>query len=197
VGDTILLGIGDVTGHGLSSGVVMLMAQTALLTLAHNGAEDTEHMLAHLNRVLYQNIMRINANKNMTLAIVQYRNREFKIVGQHESVLVCRTDGQVEIIDTLNLGLPLGLEDEIGEFIAAESVQLAPGELLVLYTDGITEAENVEHQQFELPLLAQALTRYRHLDAKEILQHTLDDVYAFIGTARIYDDISLVVVKQK
>ena len=159
--------------------------------------EDTEQILARLNRVLFQNIMRINANKNMTLAIIQYRDRQFKIVGQHESVLVCRTDGQVEIIDTLNLGLPLGLEDEIDEFIAAECVQLAPGDLLVLYTDGVTEAENAQSQQFDLPMLAEVITRFRHLDAKGILQCTMDEVYAFIGTARIYDDISLVVVKQK
>jgi sigma-B regulation protein RsbU (phosphoserine phosphatase) len=197
VGDTVLLGIGDVTGHGLPAGVVMLMAQTALLTLAEDGEEDTERILARLNRVLYQNIMRIRENKNMTLAILQYRNRQFKIVGQHESILVCRTDGQVEVIDTLNLGLPLGLEDEIDEFIAAERVQLAPGELLVLYTDGVTEAENPQRQQYDIPMLADAISRYRHLEAKEVLQRTLDDVYAFIDTAHIYDDISLVVVKQK
>ncbi|MEM7336592.1 MAG: HAMP domain-containing protein, partial [Chloroflexota bacterium] len=76
VGDSIYLGIGDVTGHGLSSGVVMLMAQTAYLTLSQTGETDLKKILAIMNQVLYQNIIRIQENKNLTLSLIQYKDQK-------------------------------------------------------------------------------------------------------------------------
>jgi len=61
----------------------------------------------------------------------------------------------------------------------------------------VTEAENGQRQQYGLPSLASSLATHHQLCASEILSRVMDDVYAFIGETRIYDDISLVVVKQK
>jgi sigma-B regulation protein RsbU (phosphoserine phosphatase) len=197
VGDSIYLGIGDVTGHGLPAGVIMLMAQTALLTLSQSGEQDMSRILALLNRVIYKNILRIRENKNMTLAVLRYSDREFDLVGQHESVIICRKDGQTEVIDTLDLGFPIGLEDDIADFILAEKVKLTPGDVMLLYTDGVTEAENSQNEMFGLPNLTEALAKYHQKDAKEILNHLTEDLYTFINGAQVYDDISMLVVKQK
>jgi sigma-B regulation protein RsbU (phosphoserine phosphatase) len=197
VGDTVYLGIGDVTGHGLQSGVIMLMAQTALLTLSKSGEDDMEHMLGILNQVLYKNIMRIQENKNMTLAILQYAHREFAMVGQHESVLICRTDGKIEVVDTLNLGLPVGLEEHIEGFIMTSHIRLNRGDIMMLYTDGATEAMNEQKQQFGIPGLKSSLSRHYKLPVQEIIDHILTDIFAHIGDARIYDDIALMVIRQK
>jgi phosphoserine phosphatase RsbU/P len=197
MGDTVYLGIGDVTGHGLPSGVIMLMAQTALLTLSRTGEQDMERILGVLNQVLYKNILRIEANKNMTLAILQYQNREFTMVGQHESVLICRTNGEVEVVDTLNLGLPVGLEEHIEGFIMTSHIRLNRGDLMLLYTDGATEAMNMQKQQFGIPGLKASLARHHKLPVHEIVDHILTDVFAHIGDARIYDDIALMVIRQK
>ncbi len=197
IGDSVFLGIGDVTGHGLPAGVIMLMAQTSLLTLSQSGEQDMERILSILNRVLYQNIARIRENKSMTLAVIRYSDREFSLVGQHESVLICRTDGQVEEIDTMDLGFPVGLEDDIDDLILTARFQLKPGDVMLLYTDGITEAENWERQQFGQSRLTSLLSRYHQMDAREIKSRIISDVHAYIGKARIYDDISMLVVKQK
>lgn len=197
VGDSIYLGIGDVTGHGLPAGVIMLMAQTALLTLSQSGEQDMSRILALLNRVIYKNILRIRENKNMTLAVLRYSDREFDLVGQHESVIICRKDGQTEVIDTLDLGFPIGLEDDIEDFILAEKFKLTPGDVMLLYTDGVTEAENSQNEMFGLPSLTKALAKYHQKDAKEILNHLTEDLYTFIDGAQVYDDISMLVVKQK
>ena len=197
VGDAVYLGIGDVTGHGLPAGIIMLMAQTAFLTLSQSGEQDMRRIMLVLNSVLYRNIVRIQEDKNMTLAVLQYRAREFTIVGQHESVLICRTDGAVEVIDTMDLGLPLGLEEDITSFVAGKQFQLAPDDVMVLYTDGVTEAENSAQQQFGIHRLAASLSSHRELYAQEILNRIMADLYAFIGETRIYDDISLLVIKQK
>jgi sigma-B regulation protein RsbU (phosphoserine phosphatase) len=197
VGDAVFLGIGDVTGHGLPAGIIMLMAQTAFLTLSQSGEQDMRRIMLVLNSVLYRNIVRIQEDKNMTLAVLQYRAREFTIVGQHESVLICRTEGALEVIDTMDLGLPLGLEEDIESFVAGKQFQLAPNDVMVLYTDGVTEAENSARQQFGIHNLMTSLSSHRELCAQEILNRIMADLYAFIGETRIYDDISLLVIKQK
>ncbi|MBN1875086.1 MAG: SpoIIE family protein phosphatase [Anaerolineae bacterium] len=197
VGDSVYLGIGDVTGHGLPAGVIMLMAQTSFLTLSQSGEQDMQRILSVLNQVLYKNIVRIREDKNMTLAVLQYHNHGFNIVGQHESVLICRRDGRIELIDTLDLGFPVGLEEDIESFIAARHIHLESDDVMVLYTDGVTEAENERHIMFGMEGLIACLRRYYQMDAQEIVSHIVTDVYAFIGESRIYDDISLLVIKQK
>jgi sigma-B regulation protein RsbU (phosphoserine phosphatase) len=197
VGDTVYMGIGDVTGHGLPAGVIMLMAQTALLTLSKSGENNMEHMLSVLNQVLYKNILRIQEDKNMTLAILQYTDHEFSMVGQHEAALICRTNGEVEVVDTMDLGLPVGLEEDIEGFIMTSRFHLDRGDVLLLYTDGATEAVNAKNKQLGLSGLSASLARHHKLHAKDIVKHMLADVFAHIGEAHIYDDIALLVIKQK
>ena len=197
IGDSVYLSIGDVTGHGLSSGVVMLMAQTAFLTLSQSGEKDIDRILSLLNQVLYRNILRIRENKNMTLAVLQYSNKVFSLVGQHESVIICRANGDIEEIDTIDLGFPVGLEDDIDDFIASTEFELAPDDVILLYTDGVTEAENPQQEQFGVEALIETLTKYHELGAQEILDHVMKDVYDFIDGSTIHDDISMMVIKQQ
>lgn len=197
IGNSVIIGIGDVTGHGLPAGIIMLMAQTSLLTLSHSGERDMEQMMAILNRVIYQNIVRINENKSMTLAAIRYQNRNFNLVGQHESVLICRNDGQIEEIDTMDLGFPIGLENDIDDFIMSRQFALEPGDTVVLYTDGITEAEDAAGDMYTLERLIDGLAAHHKMDAKPMMERLLEDVYAFIGDTHVYDDISIVVIKQQ
>ena len=72
VGKTVTIGIGDVTGHGLESGILMLMTQTAVRTLNEMGQTDPVRFLDTLNRTIYHNVQRMNSNKHLTLAILNY-----------------------------------------------------------------------------------------------------------------------------
>ena len=98
--DGILIGIGDVTGHGLSSGVLMLMAQTAIRTLSIDEL-DLKEFLNRVNYVIYQNAQRIDATKNMTMALVFAYQNKYTIVGQHESVMICRKSGKLKKLKQL------------------------------------------------------------------------------------------------
>jgi phosphoserine phosphatase RsbU/P len=196
-GDALYMGIGDVTGHGLSAGVIMLMAQTALLTLVQTGEKDPKRIMTVLNQVLYRNIIRIHDNKSMTMAVFRYKEHGFEVAGQHESVLILRADATVEEIDTVAIGLPIGLEDDIEELVSTERFQLAPGDVMLLYTDGITEAENGAGDLYGLSRLKETFAKCHGLDVQETLDRILKDVREFIGDTRIYDDISALVVKQR
>jgi sigma-B regulation protein RsbU (phosphoserine phosphatase) len=200
-GDKIKIGIGDVTGHGLESGILMLMTQTAVRTLMSSDQHDPTQFLSILNHTVYHNLKRMSIDKSLTLSLLDYQQHEthgeVRFSGQHEHVLVLRAGGEVELHDTMDLGFPLGLEEDISGFIDELHIALQVGDGVVLYTDGITEAEDEQGQQYGLMRLSALLSRNWHQPADAICQQVVDDVYAYIGNAHIYDDITLLVIKQR
>ncbi|MEG4205453.1 AAA family ATPase [Microcoleus sp. Pol7_A1] len=195
--DKVKISIGDVTGHGLESGVLMIMAQTAVRTLQQMNETDPVKFLDVLNRTLYANIERIDSSKNMTLVLLDYQDSNFTLSGQHEEIIVVRTDGNIERIDTMELGFPVGLEEDIADFVSQVQVHLNPGDVVVLYTDGITEAVNINKVYYGIERLCQVAKENRHKTAEEIRQAVIDNLRQHIDKHKVFDDITLVVIKQK
>ncbi|MEQ9671482.1 SpoIIE family protein phosphatase [Coleofasciculus sp. G2-EDA-02] len=193
----VTIGIGDVTGHGLESGMVMIMVQTAIRTLKEMQETDPIKFIDVLNRTIYRNVERMKSDKNLTLVIANYVGGRLSVSGQHEEMIVVRSSGTLELIDTIDLGFPIGLDEEISQFINQISVQLNPQDIAVLYTDGITEAEDINGNFYGLERLCQVIQRNRHLTATAIQEEVIADVLHFIGSQKIYDDITLLVLKQK
>ncbi len=193
----VKIGIGDVTGHGLESGMVMLMTQMAVRTLLNSGESDPVRFLDILNRTLYANVQRMGTDKNLTLSLIDYADGEVKLSGQHEEMIVMRRSGELELVDTVDLGFPIGLDDDIADFISQTTIPLEPGDGVVLYTDGITEAENIDGEQYGLDRLCDAVREHWPQPAECIKEAVVADVREHIGEQEVYDDITLVVVKQQ
>ncbi|NET56110.1 MAG: CHASE2 domain-containing protein [Symploca sp. SIO2E6] len=193
----VKIGIGDVTGHGLASGVLMIMAQTAVRTLQEINETDPIKFLDVLNRTIYHNVERMNSDKNMTLALLEYQDGYLSLSGQHEEMIVVRVDGTIERIDTIDLGFPIGLDEEIADFIAQEKVKLDPGDVVVLYTDGITEAEDIQGVQYGLERLCELVQQHGEQSAESIRQIVIEDVRQHIGTQKVFDDITLLILKRQ
>ncbi|WP_332961305.1 PP2C family protein-serine/threonine phosphatase, partial [Microcoleus sp. AR_TQ3_B6] len=164
----VTLGIGDVTGHGLESGILMLMAQTAVRTLKEIRETDPVRFLDALNRTLYKNVQRMNSEKILTLAILNYCEGWVSISGQHEETIIVRNGGEVERIDTMDLGFPIALDDDIAEFISHVSLELQLGDGIVLYTDGIPEAQDIKKKQYGVEQMCEVISQNWHLSAQEI-----------------------------
>ncbi|WP_449420079.1 SpoIIE family protein phosphatase [Phormidium nigroviride] len=197
VDGVVTIGIGDVTGHGLESGILMVMTQTAVRTLKEIRELDPVKFLAALNRTIYKNVTRMNSEKNLTLVILTYTKGRVSISGQHEETLVVRKGGHVERINTMNLGFPIGLDEEILEFINHTTIELKEGDGIVLYTDGIPEAYNIQKKQYGLEKLCEVISQNWDGSAEEIKQAIIDDLKEFIGLQKVFDDITLVVIKQQ
>jgi serine phosphatase RsbU (regulator of sigma subunit) len=193
----IKIGIGDVTGHGLESGVLMLMTQAIVRALLTHGETDPVHFLDTLNRTLYGNVHRMGTDKNLTLALLDYTAGEVRLSGQHEEMLVMRREGTVERVETVDLGFPIGLVGEIAAYIKPQTVQLRPGDGVVLYTDGLTEAENAAGKQYGLERLCAVMRQHWGQPAEAVKDAVVADVRRHIGDHKVYDDITLVVVKQQ
>ncbi|MBD1811367.1 AAA family ATPase [Microcoleus vaginatus DQ-U2] len=192
------IGIGDVTGHGLESGVLMIMAQTAIRTLLVHNETDPVKLLQTVNHTLFDNVERMDCGKSMSLSLLEYRGDNIlRLSGQHEEVIVVRSSGEVEQIDTMELGFPIALEADIADFIASTEIQLNSGDVVVLYTDGITEAFDMKKDQYGIEPLIEVVVLNREQSAAEIKQAVIDDVRRYIGEQKVFDDITLVVIKQK
>lgn len=193
----IKIGIGDVTGHGLESGVVMLMMQTAIRTLQTHNETDPVKFFDTLNRTIHGNIQRMKSAKNLTLMLLDYRDGQLNLSGQHEDVIIVRSSGEIQQIDTFDLGFPLALEEDIRPFIQTMQISLDPGDVLVLHTDGITEAINDQKQQYGVERLLTVIKTHLEQSALEIRQAVIADIQHYMGTQPLRDDLTLVVLKQK
>uniref|UniRef100_B8HKF6 Protein serine/threonine phosphatase n=1 Tax=Cyanothece sp. (strain PCC 7425 / ATCC 29141) TaxID=395961 RepID=B8HKF6_CYAP4 len=197
VDGVVTIGMGDVTGHGLESGILMLMTQTAVRTLNELREYDPVRFLDTLNRTLYKNLQRMNSDRNLTLLLLNYANGKVSISGQHEEAIVVRRGGHIERIDTIDLGFPIGLDDSIAGFISHTIVELQPGDGIVLYTDGITEAKNLQKNQYGIERLCSEISQHWHRSALEIKQAVIESVRQHIGNQKVFDDITLLVLKRR
>lgn len=171
------IAIGDVAGHGLDAGLVMLMLQaaTAALTKAKPNALPKE-LLVQLNDVLYDNIRaRLETDAHITFTLMRfYENGKLVFAGAHEDMIIIREDGTVETLRPP--GAWLGARADIKRVTVDAVLYLTPGDLLVLYTDGITEARNEERKCYDLTRLCEQVAALRERPVHEIRDAVLADV---------------------
>ncbi|MEM7556800.1 MAG: SpoIIE family protein phosphatase [Cyanobacteria bacterium P01_A01_bin.84] len=194
---SIKIGIGDVTGHGLESGMLMLMVQTAVRTLQEIDENDPVKFMDVLNRTIYKNIQRMDSGKNLTLSLIDYDKGQLSLTGQHEELIIVRASGEVELVDTSELGFPIGLDEEIADFVDQQKVYLDVEDTAVLFTDGITESEDMDGNLYGIDRLCRIIKEHHHLNAMGIKEAVINDVRKHIGKQQVFDDITLLVLKQK
>jgi serine phosphatase RsbU (regulator of sigma subunit) len=136
--------VGDVSGHGVTAGLIMMMFQTAIRTavyqLDRGGAHFTPaDVLNIVNTSVRENLRRINPDAYMTVTALCLDGQQVHHAGKHQDLLVYRAaSGQFERIETD--GVWLGLMEDTTQYLKNQSFQMNDGDLLFLYTDGITEA---------------------------------------------------------
>ena len=207
--DGVLIGIGDVTGHGLESGMVMLMIQSIIRSQSTATDLDLIKILQIANKTIHDNVSRMNSEKHLTLMLLDYHQTDegesheldkaagtIRYSGQHESFLVIRNNGLIEEYDTDELGFPVGLVEEADDFFEEGSLDLYKGDTVVLYTDGITEAANSEHELYGIERLREIAAANFKCSATEIKEKIIDHVKQHIGGQKVYDDLTLLVFKQ-
>ncbi|TGK52957.1 stage II sporulation protein E [Leptospira bouyouniensis] len=197
---TVYIGIGDVTDHGLASGVVMLMTQSAFITTLRSKVISLRESLRSINSILFSNIhVRMNDIRNLTLSLFSYKNGVFTTAGQHETIMVYRhASRKTEIIDTVDNGMLVGLTESIDEFIHEKPIPLQPKDIILLYTDGATEAENPKREQFGSHRLIESLEKHADLPTTdEILAAIFQDIYVFIDGMDVYDDITIMIMRKR
>lgn len=133
--------IGDVSGHGVPAGIIMMMVQTAIHTaIFQNPGLNPARLLSIINRSITDNIKQLDEDKYMTITVfAAYRDGKFHFSGLHQDVLVYRAaSGTTEQVKTD--GMWLGIMDDISGYVNDSTLTLEVGDSMLVYTDGITEA---------------------------------------------------------
>jgi serine phosphatase RsbU (regulator of sigma subunit) len=191
------LGIGDVAGHGLRSGLVMMMLQSVVAALVRSTpAASPSEVLRVVNEVLYENVRRrLCQDEHATLSLLRYdASGELVFAGAHEDMLVLRADtGQVELVPTLGTWVAATLD--ISDATQDSRCQLRDGDVLVLYTDGVIEAANRAGEQFGIERLMSELLRSAAEPVATIRDRLRAAVTEFMAVQD--DDVALLVARYR
>jgi serine phosphatase RsbU (regulator of sigma subunit) len=189
------IGIGDVSGHGVTSGLIMLMVQSVVSALvAMDPSASPRDAVTILNRVLFENIRhRLIKDDFVTLSLLRVMGRRIVFAGAHEHFLVCRAKtGRTEPVVTP--GTWLGVMPDVSKFTTETTLELERDDLVVLYTDGITEARNIGGAQYGIERLGEIVQRHHTQPIEAVRDAVLDDVSSW--TARRDDDATLVLLRR-
>jgi serine phosphatase RsbU (regulator of sigma subunit)/catechol 2,3-dioxygenase-like lactoylglutathione lyase family enzyme len=183
--------IGDIAGKGIAAALLMANLQANLRGQCVSSSCHPEVLLHAVNRLLFANT---TANAYATLFFSEY-DPETGVLRYancgHLAALVLRGDGSMDRLETTCtvMGLFAGWECAMAES------RLDEGDILVQYTDGVTESFNAEGEEFGDERLAAALVRNRHLPAQQLACAIADEVAAF-SAGEQFDDITLIVAKR-
>jgi sigma-B regulation protein RsbU (phosphoserine phosphatase) len=187
--------IGDVMGKGVPAGLIMTMTRGMLRSEVLRGHSPAD-ILSHLNQVMYEDLT--NSHRFVSLFYSEYdpatRRLTFCNAAHNPPLLWQCTSRQILPLDTP--GMLIGLEPQ-GQYENG-TVTLAPGDVLVYYTDGLTDAANVHGARWETAGLIQAVQEAcaLHTNTQDILEYLFMQVKAFIGArGRAGDDMTVIVAR--
>ena len=193
---TIGMVVADVSGKGIPGSLVMTMTRS-MLHMAARDNHSPQQTIIEVNNFLAPDM---NPGMFVTMAylVLDTRTREIRLVraGHNAPLLYSARHGQV--IDLHPKGIAIGLDREGPLFssqLETQKFTLQPGDILVLYTDGIVEGKDPSGNDFGDDRLHQLIAETRELSAQEILNTILQDLQAHQKSAEQSDDITLMVLK--
>jgi serine phosphatase RsbU (regulator of sigma subunit) len=190
--------VADVAGKGTSAALYMAELKGLMLALSQTHHSPRE-LLIEANRIIAANI---DARSFITMTYAVF-DLERGVVAYaragHTPLIHLPGQGPRSASVLTPEGMVLGLKIDSGELfsrVLEERAQdLSPGDLFVFYTDGISEAMNVESECFEESRLGALVEQYGHLSCDEIRQHVFDELGAFTRGASQHDDMTMILVR--
>jgi PAS domain S-box-containing protein len=190
--DGCWIAIGDVAGHGIDAGLIMLMVQAACASLVRTLPEATpREIVTHLNATLYDNVReRLTGDSHVTFTLGRFRpDGTFLFTGAHEDIIVVRANGEIELFRPP--GTWLAGRADVRSVTVDAMMKLGPGDIVVLYTDGVTEARSATREQWDIGRLGTFVAQRRSEPVETIVDAIFKEVAAW---APVMDDDRTVLV---
>jgi sigma-B regulation protein RsbU (phosphoserine phosphatase) len=184
--------IADVSGHNV--GAALIMAETRTLIRSRSGQfTKPQGLLRELNQFFYDDLTR--AELFITLFYLQYHkdSREISFASAgHSPTLLWQANSQ-KCLRLDPEGLIIGVMKDFA--YEQEALKLEEGDVLLLYTDGLIEAENEDSELFGEERLTELLTDKHKLPPQELITYIVDQVRFFSGHNNFQDDVSMIVMQ--
>ncbi len=192
--------IADVSGKGTSAALYMAELKGLMLSLSQI-YQSPRQLLIEVNRIISENLD-TRSFITMTYAVIDLDEgvMTFARAG-HTPLMFMRGGGagestQILAPNGLVVGLRIpGAHEKFIALLEEDRIELGLGDLLVFYTDGITEAMNHDSDLFGDTRLSRLLTEHGHLDAADLRERILREIEAFVGTADQHDDMTMILIK--
>ncbi len=192
--------IADVSGKGMSAALYMAEMKGLILSLSEIHQSPRELLVA-ANRIISHHLDS-RSFITMTYAVVDPAARKMTYArAGHTPLIVLPAsngrDGHAQLLapDGMVLGLRIDNGERFDALLQEETLDLAPGDVLVFFTDGISEAMNVDSDCFGEPRLCQLVEEHGHLPFEELRERILREIDAFVGGAPQHDDMTMILVK--
>lgn len=192
----LLFYLGDVTGHGVPSGIMVTIANALFYSYADRGMKLNE-LLEEVNEVIKAKTL---PNMFITLVLMNWKIKEkkFSYVSAGHEKIVYYSAKKDEVSLLPSGGLALGMVKDIGKLLKVYEMSLDKGDVLIIYSDGIPEAWNTSKEMYGMERFQEKVKRYaKFSSALAIKNSVMSDVYMFRQGFKQMDDITCVVVKKK
>jgi sigma-B regulation protein RsbU (phosphoserine phosphatase) len=193
--------IADVAGKGTSAALYMAELKGLVLALSQRH-ESPRDLLIEVNRIISEHLDS-RSFITMTYAVIDvHRNvMTFCRAGHTPLIFMPGPSSLTPLAQVLTpsgmvLGLRIdGASEKFDELLEEQCVDLTPGDVIVFYTDGITEAMNVDSDLFGESRLSRIVEEHGHLESGELRERILREIEAFVGTADQHDDMTMILLK--
>lgn len=184
--------IADVSGKGIPASLFMAVSRTLIKAYGIHGLSSSE-CIRQVNDLLCEEslnsmfVTAIYGIYNIPDGTIEYTN------AGHNFPFILKSDGSVRMVKS-HVNLVLGIMEDVD--FEPDTMKLEPGDTLVTYTDGVTEAENTEHGQYSEAALENLLKTLKGADARHIAESILASVQSFASGADQSDDITQLIIRR-
>mgnify|MGYP002622071174 FL=1 len=184
--------VADVSGHDAGASLLMANVRSTLRALSRT-SDDLEDAVARVNSLLCEDAQ---GRRFVTMFLCQISpgQETVRYLGAGHSAFWVNADGESSMLDAT--GVPLGVSAESGPDIA-EIDSVPVGSVLLLATDGVSEACNAEHEQFGLKRVREVILGSRNGSAEDLVDGLFEEVIQFTGTRTLADDVTAVAIVRK
>ncbi|HPN39779.1 MAG TPA: PP2C family protein-serine/threonine phosphatase, partial [Melioribacteraceae bacterium] len=188
------IAIGDVSGKGTKAAFYMTLTK-GFLKATSRFSTYPAFLLTDMNAMFYENVERGNFI-SMIFAMINMEKKVLSFSRAGHNPLLYKKFGQnLEVLKPSGIALGLEKGEVFAKTITEQNINISSGDYVIMFTDGITEAENSKSEEYGLDRLIELINNSNFNDANELLNLVYNDVHKFTGKTTQHDDMTMIVIR--
>lgn len=187
--------VADVSGKGTSAAFYMAELKGIIKSLATIYSSPKE-LFSHTNGILYEQLEKKSFITGCLINIdTKKKTATFVRAGHNPLLYYNSKDDEISFFTPKGLGLGISSNTLFDSLLEEQKLKFQPGDIVVLYTDGLSEARNIFEEEYSDERIGEILYQNKDKTSSEIKDSIIDDVISFSGKAKMHDDMTLAIIK--